>query len=179
MSSNHLPFIAIGPGCTAASELPESIKDDEHAIAPYPALMYTPVDLEGQGGVDVGARGGRSRGRGRARRRASSSRRRRSSSRRRGRRRNVCVGFFRTIWYLIKLLLWDIPCCFIGCGHETVDCFRACRGGDSSDEEDAYYQEQPAAKRSRTVPPPPARYAEREEVVRLRAEIEQLRQDQQ
>ena len=174
MSSNHLPFIAIGPGCIAASELPESIEDDVNAIAPYPALMYTPVDLEGQGGVDVGARGGRRRARWRAR-----------SSRRRGRRKNVCVVFFRAIWFLIKLLLWDIPCCFISCGQETVDCFRACRGGDSSDEDDDAYQRPPAAKkRRRTVHYPPAGCAEKEEEkeevdVRFWASIERLEQDQQ
>ena len=124
------------------------------------------MDLEGQTGVDFGARGGRRR-----------ARRKASSAGRRGRQRNVCVDFFRAIWYLIKLLLWDLPCCFISCGQETVNCFRACRGGDSSDEEDADYQQPPASKRSRTAPPDGS--VDQQEVARLRAEVNQLRKEQQ
>lgn len=161
MSCNHLPLIAIGPGCTAASEIPETTEEDVNA-APFPALMYTPIDLE-FGGVDIARRGGRRR----ARRKASSSRRRK-------RQGNVITDFFRAIWYIIKLLLWDLPCCFISCGREAVDCFQACRGGDSSDEQDSAYERPPAAKRSRSEPVP----STREEVDQLRAEINQLKQQQ-
>jgi len=170
MSSNHLPLIAIGPGCTAASDVPE--KDDEvdlnspAPIAPFPALMYKPVDLEFGGGVDISRKGGRRR----ARRKASSTRRRK-------RQGNVITDFFRAIWYIIKLLLWDLPCCFISCGSEAVDCFRACRGGDSSDEEDSAYERPPASKRSRSDAGP-APSSTQEDVNELRAEVERLKQQQ-
>ena len=164
MSSNHLPLIAIGPGCTAASEIPEATEEDVNA-APFPALMYTPVDLE-FGGVDIARRGGRRR----ARRKASSTRRRK-------RQGNVITDFFRAIWYIIKLLLWDLPCCFISCGSEAVDCFRACRGGDSSDEEDSAYERPPASKRSRSDAGP-APSSTQEDVNELRAEVERLKQQQ-
>lgn len=164
MSTNHLPLIAIGPGCTAASEIPETTEKDVNA-APFPALIYTPIDLEFGGGVDISRRGGRRR----ARRKASSSQRRKRQS-------NVCVDFFRAIWYVIKLLLWDLPCCFISCGREAVDCFQACRGGDSSDEEDSAYERPPASKRSRSeagsVP------STQDEVYQLRAEVDRLKQQQ-
>jgi|TARA_B110000967_G_scaffold9269_1_gene9328 hypothetical protein len=164
MSNNHLPLIAIGPGCTAASEIPETTEKDVNAV-PFPALMYTPIDLEFGGGVDISRRGGR-RG----------ARRKASSSRRRNRQSNVIVDFFRAIWYVIKLLLWDLPCCFISCGQEAVDCFKACRGGDSSDEEDSAYERPRASKRSRSEAGPAP--STQDDVDELRAEVERLKQQQ-
>lgn len=170
MSTNHLPLIAIGPGCTAAPEIPDSVDDGMDVSAPYPAVMYTPTDLEFAVGSDVGRRAGGGRGRRGGGRRA---RHQANSYRRKRRQDDVCVSFFRSIWYGIKLLLWDLPCCFLSCGQGAVDCFQACRDGDSSDEGEWVYDEPPAAKRSRRS----ASVDER--INRLRAEVDLLRQESQ
>ena len=151
-NNDNLPLLAIGPGYKAASEIREN--DEEVYLnspaptPPLPALMYTPPDLEFGGDVDIGQKGGsRSSGRSgsqkrgssgnKPKRRSSSSRRQKRQRKRQKRQSNGFLDFFRAIWYTIKLIIWDIPCCFVSCGREAVDCFRSCRGGDSSDEEES------------------------------------------
>jgi hypothetical protein len=137
-NNDNLPLLAIGPGYKAASEIREN--DEEVYLnspaptPPLPALMYTPVDLEFGGDVDIGRKGGSGN---KPKRRSSSSRRQKRQRKRQKRQSNGFLDFFRAIWYTIKLIIWDIPCCFVSCGREAVDCFRSCRGGDSSDEEES------------------------------------------
>jgi len=86
-----------------------------------------------------GRSGSQKRGRSgnKPKRRSSSSRRQKHQRKRQKHQSNGFLDFFRAIWYTIKLIIWDIPCCFVSCGREAVDCFRSCRGGDSSDEEES------------------------------------------
>jgi len=121
MSTSNLPLIGLSAKCAEVSKIPEDVSDHLEVSAPHPELMYTPIDLELAEGVDVGKQAVRWR-----------SRKRKAPRVRRKSKSNGCVDFFMAIWYVIKLVIWDIPCCFFMCGQ-------ACCGGDTrkEDQEDS------------------------------------------